>query len=253
MTKANSKNNTKSKSQVQKQSMSQPDTPTEVPDVLVEDDTPTEGTEVGPEVTEQVTSVDVINDMIERIEQLKKNTVDEYKSMVSDLRSMKKTVAKLEKKKKKRKPADPNKPRTPSGITRPVPITDELTTFLGLESGTLIRRTDVTKLICQYIKDNNLQSDADGRQIDLTKEGGAKLRTLLSFPEDQGLTYFNLQTYLKDHFIKNVPVPAATPVAPVTEKVPESSTAKPEVKKEKVKTRTARRVRKTRSELEGKA
>jgi chromatin remodeling complex protein RSC6 len=60
---------------------------------------------------------------------------------------------------------------------------------------------DVTKFLCAYIKDNNLQNDADKRQI----KPDAKLTKLLGYDAKAAtspLTYFHLQKLLKPHFVK---------------------------------------------------
>ena len=152
-----------------------------------------------PEVSAPVTTVDTINDIIERIENIKKNTNDEYKAMVSELKSMRKIVARLEKKKTKRK-IDPNKPRAPSGITRPARISDELSDFLGKPRGELIARTQVTSLLSKYIKDHELKSKENGKYLDLDKDGG-KLRDLLKLGDTQ-VTY-SYQSY-QQHFPDSV-------------------------------------------------
>jgi upstream activation factor subunit UAF30 len=85
-----------------------------------------------------------------------------------------------------------------TGITSPVEITDELGVFLELPKGSKIARCQVTKKIAEYIKKNELQNPEDKRQI-LPDE---KLKTLLNPPKGFKLTYFNIQTLLKPHFIK---------------------------------------------------
>ena len=65
-------------------------------------------------------------------------------------------------------------------------------------------RTEVTKLILKYVKDNNLQNPKNKTQI----IPDDKLKKIIepSFnPETDILKYFNLQTYIKDHFKKVEP------------------------------------------------
>ena len=59
-------------------------------------------------------------------------------------------------------------------------------------------RTDVSKEINQYIRLNSLQDKSNGRKIIPDN----KLATLLKITGDDELTYFNLQRYMKHHFIK---------------------------------------------------
>jgi len=89
-------------------------------------------------------------------------------------------------------------PRKPSGFTKPTPITPELATFIGKPAGTEMARTDVTKEINAYIRAHNLQDKDNGRKIIPDK----KLSALLRVGKDDVLTYFNLQKYLRPHFVK---------------------------------------------------
>jgi len=101
--------------------------------------------------------------------------------------------------------------RQPSGFIRPTLISDELATFLGKEMGTEMARTAVTNQINNYIKLNSLKDAKNGRQINADE----KLSTLLKLGKDDVLTYFNLQKFMKHHFVKKADVVAnlAQPVA----------------------------------------
>ena len=92
--------------------------------------------------------------------------------------------------------------RQPSGFIRPTKISDELALFLGKEIGCEMARTTVSREINQYVRANNLQDPKNGRQINFNDE----LKTLLKLSEGDTLTYFNLQRYMKHHFIKAAPV-----------------------------------------------
>lgn len=92
--------------------------------------------------------------------------------------------------------------RQPSGFVKPTLISDELAAFLGKEKGTLLARTAVSKEINGYIRANSLQDPANGRKIN----ADAKLGKLLKLTKTDELTYFNLQRYMKHHFIKTVVV-----------------------------------------------
>jgi chromatin remodeling complex protein RSC6 len=104
--------------------------------------------------------------------------------------------------------------RAPSGFVKPTKISEELALFLGKPIGTEIARTSVSKEINQYIRTNSLQDVANGRKIN----PDSKLTTLLKLNEGDELTYFNLQRYMKHHFIKAV-------VAETTETVSATATA----------------------------
>ena len=88
--------------------------------------------------------------------------------------------------------------RAPSGFVKPTRISDELAKFLGKTIGTEMARTDVSKEINAYIRANNLQRPDNGRFI----VPDQKLTVLLKIGKDDELSYFNLQRYMKPHFIK---------------------------------------------------
>ena len=95
--------------------------------------------------------------------------------------------------------------RAPSGFVIPTEISQELATFLKKPAGTEMKRTDVTKEINKYIRVNKLQVPSNGRKI----LPDAKLRKLLRVPQNEELTYFNLQRYMSPHFPKSKKAVAA--------------------------------------------
>jgi hypothetical protein len=93
------------------------------------------------------------------------------------------------------------KPRAPSIFERPVQVTEELCKFLTKPTGTLLSRSEVTKLVNGYVKEKDLK----------TKHAiapDAALKKLLALPDGEQLTYFNLQKYLNRHYVKAVPAVA---------------------------------------------
>tara|TARA_B100000524_G_scaffold347506_1_gene249687 strand:- start:267 stop:878 length:612 start_codon:yes stop_codon:yes gene_type:complete len=88
--------------------------------------------------------------------------------------------------------------RAPSGFVKPAAISKELAKFLSVPEDTKMARTDVTKLITAYVKDHNLQDATNGRKI----VPDAKLKALLQVKSSDEVTYFNLQKYMKPHFVK---------------------------------------------------
>jgi len=91
--------------------------------------------------------------------------------------------------------------RAPSGFVKPTKISDELAEFLKKDKGTLMARTDVTKEMTSYIRENKLQDKDNGRKI----IPDAKLRALLNVDEATEVTYFNLQKFMSVHFEKSAP------------------------------------------------
>ena len=139
-----------------------------------------------------------LNDFGSKIQQV--TTI--LSSMKADYKLLEKSVSRelkaASKSKKSKKASSGN--RQPSGFVKPSVISDELIKFLGKEAGTMMSRVEVSKGINAYITANNLKDKTSGRQIN----PDAKLATLLKIGKDEVLTYFNLQKYLKIHFIKAV-------------------------------------------------
>jgi chromatin remodeling complex protein RSC6 len=95
------------------------------------------------------------------------------------------------------------KNNTNSGFLKPVTISTEMAKFTGWSPEEQRSRVDVTKFICDYIREHNLQNPADKRQINPDK----KLSALLKYDaksDDKPLTYYRIQTYMKPHFKSSV-------------------------------------------------
>ena len=84
----------------------------------------------------------------------------------------------------------------PLGFIQPCQLSNELAKFLGKPVGTRMLRTDVARLINTYIRINNLTQN--GRVIN----PDSKLRKLLNLGKNDELTYFNIQRYMRQHFLK---------------------------------------------------
>ena len=96
-----------------------------------------------------------------------------------------------------------NRPRsTTSGFMKPVRVSEEMAAFTSWAPDQLYSRVDVTKFICNYIRENKLQNPTDRRQIVCDD----KLKALLKYDPataTEPLTYFRLQQYIQRHFIKD--------------------------------------------------
>lgn len=123
-----------------------------------------------------------------------------FSSMKGDFKTLEKLVTREMKaaQKASTKRAKRAGNRQPSGFVKPTRISDELAKFLGKSVGTEMARTEVSKEINEYIRTHKLQNKDNGRII----EADAKLSTLLKLKKDDELSYFNLQRYMKSHFIK---------------------------------------------------
>ena len=100
----------------------------------------------------------------------------------------------------KQKTKTNRKNNTNSGFLKPVQLSKEMAKFTGWDHSELRSRVDVTKYICNYIRENNLQNPDDRRQIVADK----KLANLLQYDsksDDKPLTYYRIQTYMKKHFV----------------------------------------------------
>lgn len=170
-------------------------------------------------VAESTTSVPVVNNVEDKVEKslpepfddtdkfsvvLEKlqNFIKDAKDLVVQVKAIQREHVKLRqtssKKTKKALVGSETTKRNPSGFAKPTKLSNDLCDFLGVEKGSSMARTMVTKHINEYIKTNSLQDSSDKRQI----IPDAKLKSILSVKEGDKLTYFNLQTFIKQHFMK---------------------------------------------------
>jgi len=80
------------------------------------------------------------------------------------------------------------------------PLSDELCAFMGLPSKSQQSQTDVTKFVSNYVKSHSCFDPTFKRRI----LPDAKLAKLLRVTDKNEVTYLNLQTYLKVHYLKPV-------------------------------------------------
>ena len=172
--------------------------------------------------------------------EIKKQQLKTLKDEMKGLRDMKvawnreKRQLKTSSKKRREAKSGGNANRSPSGFAQPTRVKDALCDFLGIDRGSMVARTDVTKQVIQHITDKNLKEPGNGRNIipDEALErlvGGPeeRMKTMVErkaflkdmserFPnkeewrekyekcvETDQLTYFNLQVHLSKHFEKN--------------------------------------------------
>ena len=102
-----------------------------------------------------------------------------------------------------------------NGFNRPRQVTPALKEFLGLAPDATISRTDVTKGVYGYIRENNLKHPDNGKII----IPDAKLKALLGTDDETQITFMNIQKFISPHYIKEdkaaepaTSEPEATPV-----------------------------------------
>lgn len=88
---------------------------------------------------------------------------------------------------------------TTSGFMKQVPISKEMAKFANWDPSQLRSRVEVTKFICDYVKQHNLQNPQDRRQI-LPDDRLSKLLNFDAKKSDKPLTYYYLQRVIQPHF-----------------------------------------------------
>jgi chromatin remodeling complex protein RSC6 len=130
--------------------------------------------------------------------------VSNFKLQVTTLSTQLKNLEKMVKKERNTHKKFANKKmstgiKKPSGFAAASPISNELCDFMGMPYGTEIARTEVTKFICSYIKQQSLTTTDNNKII----KPDAKLHMLLGTDEKSVVTYFNIQKYMNNHYVKN--------------------------------------------------
>jgi chromatin remodeling complex protein RSC6 len=129
---------------------------------------------------------------------------DQLNALQKQLKTMEKTFHKegvsLKKHAEKKITKTSTNAKKLSGIATPTKVSSELCEFLNKTQGTEIARTEVTKSVVAYIKENCLQKNAEKKNVIQPDE---KLKSLLGLNDDDTLTYFSLQKYMNKHFIKS--------------------------------------------------
>jgi len=114
-------------------------------------------------------------------------------------------VQKLADKRRRRKApveGEEGKPVRVSIFQIPTNISPALCAFMGRASGSQESRSNVTKYITTYVKEQNLKNKHDINP-------DTKLKALLNLKDSDKLTYFNLQKFLNVHYLKAAPATTA--------------------------------------------
>ena len=147
------------------------------------------------EQPEEVTLDRAFNDFYENIQNIKK----QLQTLTVEWRELRKHAEKEIKQAKKMTKKKKGTKRAPSGFLKPTQISDQLAKLLGKEKGTLMSRTAVTKEFKKYIDEHDLQDPDNGKFI-IPNSDMTKLLNLKK--SDPKLQWFNIQSFLKYHFIK---------------------------------------------------
>ena len=152
-----------------------------------------------------LTEVEHLNALVEKYlvdhSDAKNDTSKLIKHLNKGLKKIRTQVLKLNKTKVVNQTGNSSK----SGFQKPVRISEAVASFTGWDVAEPRARVDVTNYICDYIKQNKLQSPQDGRVI-LADE---KLSQLLNYESERDgrLTYATIQKLLARHY---------SPVSPVS-------------------------------------
>jgi len=136
-----------------------------------------------------ITQLTVMKSQITLIQQ---NIKQLEKSVNKQMKGLKKEVTKTKNKGN----------RQPSGFAKPSKVTKELCEFMNKSEGTEIARTEVTRALVTYIKENKLENTSNSKIINPDQ----KLKDLLGIEEGQDLNYFTIQKFMNKHFVKNAEI-----------------------------------------------
>jgi len=175
------------------------ETPATVSDVVVSETETEKVKDVVVSETEKVKDDVVANDddniiqnivdKITSLSSLVKEIQNAIKPVIKEHERQKKIIEKIHKKRE-------NAKKSPSGFAKPNKISDELCDFIGVPHGTEKSRTDITRHINSYVKENNLNKPTNRRVI----VPDEKLKTILKINDGEEVTFFILQRLISHHF-----------------------------------------------------
>ena len=158
---------------------------------------------------------DILTELQERIKTLGTETTTRVRALVAEAGEALKALKRDVRNSKRRVKKDPatmtpeersawEARRANNAFLKLRPITDELASFMGLSPKSQRSQTDVTKFISTYVKTHSCFDPNFKRRI----IPDAKLAKLLRVKDGQEVTYLNLQSFLKVHFVKTEVVKA---------------------------------------------
>ena len=166
-------------------------------------------TETAPVATETRTSSVILSELQDHLKALGSEFSSRARALVAEAGEALKALKRDARSSKQRRRKDPSTMtveeksawearRANNAFLKLRPITDELCSFMGVPAKSQKSQTDVTKFISNYVKEHNCYDPSFKRRI----IPDAKLGKLLRVKDGQEVTYLNLQSFLKVHFIK---------------------------------------------------
>jgi chromatin remodeling complex protein RSC6 len=160
-------------------------------------------------VAETLTADARLSAVQETLKGLTSDVSTRLRSVVHELLEVAKAMKREQRESKRRRKVDPETlnpeeraawelRRSKNAFLKLRPLSDELCTFMGLPAKSQQSQTDVTKFISVYVKSHNCFDPTFKRRI----LPDAKLAKLLRVTDKNEVTYLNLQSFLKVHFLK---------------------------------------------------
>ena len=160
-------------------------------------------------VAETRTAPEILAALQETLKTLSSELTGRVRAAVHDAQEAVKAIKRDARDSKKRRKVDPatlspeeratwEARRLNNAFLKVRPLTDELCAFMGLPAKSQKSQTDVTKFISGYVKSHSCFDPNFKRRI----LPDTKLGKLLRVKDGQEVTYLNLQSFLKVHFIK---------------------------------------------------
>ena len=152
-----------------------------------------------------------ISGVVERLREVRTRFANELKEIIADTLLAAKTAAREVKdaKRKRRVKKDvadmtPEEKaawelrRSKNAFLKPRALSADLCSFMKLPAGSQRSQTEVTKFVSNYVKENSCFDPSNKRRI--IPDG--VLSRLLKVKDTDTVTYLNLQSFLKIHFLK---------------------------------------------------
>jgi len=149
--------------------------------------------------------------VVERLREVRSRLANELKEIIADTLLAAKTAAREVKdaKRKRRVKKDVSEMtpeektawelrRSKNAFLKPRALSADLCSFMKLPAGSQRSQTEVTKFVSNYVKENSCFDPANKRHI--IPDG--VLSRLLKVKDTDTVTYLNLQSFLKIHFLK---------------------------------------------------